>query len=277
MDSNVTRAVAGALTRIFRPLVRILLRRSVPFHTCAELLRWVYADVAMNEFGIEGRKQTKSRVAVITGLSRKEVDRLLKLPPPADRDQGEQKPWHRATRVLSGWAEDPAYRTASGTPRTIPVEGEAPSFQDLVERYSGGTTVRSVLDEVLAAGAVQQSARGRLKLIRPYYVTEVGDRDLQNLDVLGISAAELLKTVDHNIRPDQDDPHFQRLVFQIDVPESARAETRRHVRERCQALANEIDEYLARQARERPEGPSRSPVSRMGIGIYYFEGETDDE
>ena len=272
----MSQAVGGAVTRILRPLVRILLRRSVPYQTCAELLRWVYADVAMKEFGIEGRRQTKSRVAVITGLSRKEVDRLLKLPAPSERSNGEKKPWHRATRVLSGWAEDPSYRTEAGRPQSIPVEGDAPSFQHLVETYSGGTTVRSVLDEVLRAGAVEKLSSGRLKLIRPYYVTEGGDRDLQNLDVLGISGAELLNTIAYNIEPDQTDPRFQRLVFQIDVPEHARDGARAHVRERCQALANEIDGYLAEQAREGGKSDGE-PVHRMGIGIYYFEGDEDDE
>ena len=54
--NKVAQAVAGAVSRIMRPLVRIMLQRSVPYRACAEMLRWVYADVAMREFGIEGRR-----------------------------------------------------------------------------------------------------------------------------------------------------------------------------------------------------------------------------
>lgn len=258
----------GALTRIMRPLVRILLRNSVPFKACADMIKWVYADVAMREFGLPGRKPTKSRVAVITGLSRKEVDRLLKLPKPAEQE--EQKRWHRATRVLSGWAQDPDFQNRSGRPLQILPEGEAISFQTLVERYSGGTTLRSVLDEVLRVGAVSQNpSTGRLKLINPYYLTHADQHELQKLDVLGLSAGDLIDTIEHNIQPDQRDPRFQRLVIQRGLSPAQAKQARAHIRRRAQELANEIDAYLVDLAREEDEDPER--IERLGLGLYYYQ------
>ena len=77
----------------------------------------------------------------------------------------------------------------------LPVEPQAdePSFAALVETYSGGATLRSVLDELVSSGAVERLPDGRLKLLRPYYLTEADGDHSQQLDVLGYSAGHLLE------------------------------------------------------------------------------------
>ena len=65
-----------AIQQLLRPLVRLLLRHSVSFAAFGEIARRVYVDVALKDFAIPGRKPSASRVAVLTGLTRKEVQRL---------------------------------------------------------------------------------------------------------------------------------------------------------------------------------------------------------
>ena len=82
MEAKYLQALSAAALRLLRPLVRILLRGGISYKTFADLVKWVYVDVAMKEFGIAGRKQSISRVSVITGLSRKEVLRVRRLSEP---------------------------------------------------------------------------------------------------------------------------------------------------------------------------------------------------
>ena len=84
MNTKHLQALSAAVLRLLRPLVRILLRNGVSYSSFADLAKWVYVDVAMREFGVEGRKQSVSRVSIITGLSRKEVSRVHQLPKPDD-------------------------------------------------------------------------------------------------------------------------------------------------------------------------------------------------
>ena len=169
------------------------------------------------------------------------------------------------------------YRDSDGSLLDIEVEGAELSFESLVNDYSGGTTLRSVLDEVLRVGAVKRVGRDKLRLIRPYYLVETASDDLQNLDVMGLSAGTLLDTIEQNIRPDQDDLFFQRVVIQADMPNQAIADVKAHVRARCQALANEIDTYLAQQARIHGEDPDQqNKIDKVGIGLYYFQQENEN-
>src|SRR4030043_2117543 len=80
MEENITKAIAAAITKLLHPLVMFLLRNGVPYQTFADIAKRVYVDVATEEFDIPGRKQSKSRVSILTGLSRKEVLRVKCLP-----------------------------------------------------------------------------------------------------------------------------------------------------------------------------------------------------
>ena len=93
-------ALSAATLRLLRPLVRILLRNNVSHRTFAELAKLVYAEVANAEFGIPGKKQTISRIAILSGLTRKEVQRLLTQP--TDTESAVEEEYHRAARVITG-------------------------------------------------------------------------------------------------------------------------------------------------------------------------------
>ena len=69
---TVEQALRAAVVRLLRPLVRLLLRYSVPFSVFEELAKRAYVDVAMQDFEVPGKKSTISRASVLTGLTRQE-------------------------------------------------------------------------------------------------------------------------------------------------------------------------------------------------------------
>src|SRR6185295_11470661 len=125
-------------------LFRLLLRQSVSFGAFEEMAKRAYVDVALKDFAIPGKKQTTSRVAVLSGLTRKEVQRLLS----EGDDDGEEVAdrYNRAARVLTGWARDADFLDRKGKPRILDLEGDE-GFAGLVKRYSGDMPPRAVLDE----------------------------------------------------------------------------------------------------------------------------------
>jgi uncharacterized protein DUF6502 len=106
--------IFSTVSTLLRPLVRILLRNNVPFPTFADLAKRVYVDVATEEFQLPGRMQSISRVALLTGLSRKEVLRVTRLAPPSDSLAAERH--NRAARVVGGWVRDPRFHDGEGQP-----------------------------------------------------------------------------------------------------------------------------------------------------------------
>ncbi|MFZ1802718.1 MAG: DUF6502 family protein, partial [Nitrospira sp.] len=160
-------ALSASTLQLLRPLVRILLRNNVSHRTFAELAKQVYVEVANAEFAIPGKKQTVSRIAILSGLTRKEVQQLLTLPPNSHSNADEE--YHRASRVITGWLRDPKYGDGKGHPRPLSMEGKGGSFSQLVKRYSGDIPVRALLDELVRVGAVKHLKDGRIGLVARGY------------------------------------------------------------------------------------------------------------
>jgi hypothetical protein len=272
MKSQVTKALSAAVTTLLRPLVRLMLRNRIPYRTFADVAKRVYVDVATEEFGIPGRKQSKSRVSIITGLSRKEVLRVMRLPAPDDAGAAER--YNRAARVVGGWVRDRTFRDEAGRPADLPFEGDAASFRQLVKAYSGDAPARAVLDELLRVGAVARTPDGGVRLLDRSYIPRTGEID--KIGILGVDSSDLIATIDHNILH-PDDPYFQRKVCYDNLPSEALPRLKSLAQEQAQALLEQLDRWLSERDRDfNPQAPG-SGRKRAGVGIYYFEGEYGGE
>ena len=260
-------ALSAATLQLLRPLVTILLRNNVSHRTFAELAKLVYVEVANAEFGIAGKKQTTSRIAILTGLTRKEVQRLLAQPPDTEPVSAEE--YHRASRVITGWVRDPDFGDVKGHPHPLRMEGKRASFSTLVKRYSGDIPIRAMADELLRVGAVKQLKDGRICLLSRGYIPQKGP--VEKLQVLGSDTADLIATIDHNLYQKPTKPRFQRKVMYDNVPVEAAREFQTLAAAQGQELLEAIDRWLAH--RDRDVNPASKGTGRMrvGLGIYHFE------
>ncbi|HSW53340.1 MAG TPA: DUF6502 family protein [Sulfuricaulis sp.] len=267
-SSKQQQVIADAILRLMRPLVRVLLRNGVSFHGFADLAKRVYVEVATQEdLTIPGRKPTVSRVAVLTGLTRKEVQRISALPGTPDPEAGER--YNRAARVVSGWVRDPDFSDADGEPLALTPDEGASSFAELVRRYSGDVPPRAVLDELLRVGTVERGEDGRIRLFARSYIPRTSDAD--KFAILGTDVSDLIATIDHNMRQGAADPRFQRKVMYDNLPAEVIPKFRKLGAARAQALLEQMDKWLSQHDRDVQQTVDGSGRMRAGIGIYYFE------
>ncbi len=260
-----------AVLKLLRPLVRILLRNGVPFGTFAELARWVYADVALQEFGLKGRKPSDSRASIVTGLSRKEIRRLRSLAMP-QRDDSSGK-YNRAARVITGWVRDRRFTDAKGRPRDLSFETGKVSFMDLVKTFSGDVPARAILDELLNVGAVTLTEARKIRLVERAYVPRTGEEE--KLAILGTDVADLIQTIDCNLKGAPNAPLYQRKVAYDNIPSEALAEFKQLSAHQAQRLLEHLDRYLARHDRDLNPAVEGTGRMRVGMGIYYFEEDIE--
>lgn len=265
----IERAIDLAVARLLRPLFRVLLRHDKSYRAFEEVARRTYVEVAMEDFGIPGKKPSVSRASILSGLTRKEVQRLLQTPAADDAPATEHR--NRAARVLTAWVRDADYHDPQGQPRPLDVDGEH-GFASLVKRHSGDMPVRAVLDELLRVGAVERQADGRIALLARGYVPRRGAPEM--VGVLGTDVADLIDTIDHNLHhagPDGPAPRFQRKVMYSGVPASALPAFRTLSAERGQALLEQLDRWLNDACEQQAPAEGEPPGVRVGLGIYCFE------
>lgn len=256
------RAISEAMIKVLKPIVRMLLRNGVTYQAFAETLKVVFVQVANEEFRIANRKQSDSRIAVITGLSRKEVKRVAALAPAADAESYVK--FNRAARVIQGWTHDRDF-SENGAPRVLPLEGAQSSFAELVRRYSGDAPPRAVLDELERVGAVERSADDRLTLRARSYQPKTDDAD--RIAMMGDAVSALVETCDRNLT-DGVAPRLQRFVLQGELPTHSVARFEGLAMERVKPVFDGLGAWLDDHGLE----PGTAGVERkkVGVGIYLF-------
>jgi len=272
MDNPLQTALHEAVLTLLRPLTRILIRNGIAYGTFAEWAKKVYVDVAFEDFGEPGKKQTVSRVAALTGVFRREAKRLREFQPGDDAGAGER--YNRAVRVISGWINDTRFQRADGEPADLPVEGSENSFAVLTKDYSGDIPTQAMLKVLKAAGSVREREDGHIQLIKRAFVPS-GDA-LDKLHILGTDAAELFATIDHNLTGDPANLFFQRKVSNPAVRADALPAFRTVSAEKAQALLEELDNWLSQHEVGEASPDSDAEPRYVALGIYYSE-YTDSE
>ncbi len=259
---------AVAIRRLLRPLVRQLISYGFPHPWLNRVLKELYVEVAEQEFALPFKRQTDSRLALVTGLARKEVAALRRARKGGELVEVEDTP---VTHVIGRWMAGPPFATPDGVPRPLPYESpdrSAPSFTALVRQLGVDIPPRAILDELIRTGAASLSAQGMVHLHRQAHIPLSGEDG--KIALLGSDPAEVFATIVHNIeRPET--PWLQRKVVYDNVGGDALAEIREQVRRVGEEFVRRVNALLSSYDRDRSPAAPGGPRSRVAVGVYYFE------
>jgi len=269
MSEGGKSTVLRAFRLLLKPIVRILVRSGVTWKEAAEVCKTTFVEVATSEFGLHGRPTNMSRVAIMTGLGRRDVSRIRKLlaaEQPVDFGR-----INNATRLLTGWHLDAAYLSDSGRPQEIEFTGNEPSFTELAHRYAGDIAPITMLRELQRVGAVMELEDGSLRVLKRFYMPLTIDPEaiLRGGSVL----RDLGNTIDYNLMRDADaSTRFEGRATNVNVRAADLAKFRAFLEEEGQSFLERADEWLSRH--EPPAETQRKyRTTRLGIGIYQIQDD----
>ena len=271
MQDEVQRRILGAFLVVLRPMARILLRFGIGFREFSEIAKTAFVDVASTDYGLRGRPTNISRVAVMTGLTRKEVKRL--------RDKieiGEETLVIKATplsEILHRWHSEEEFLNSNSRPRPLPFAGDTCSFSSLVKKFGGDIPPGALRTELKRVGAIQETDDGVLELVKRSVMPSGLDERLIISLVHG--AYPLLSTISHNIDPDRDvDSWPQLTAFTQSIRKADMPRIKRISSDRLTEITESFDDlFMAYEALHESEQDS-SDQNLVAVGVFYFE-ETD--
>lgn len=274
---NVKLKVLGAFRHLLVPLVRVLLRNAVGFHEFTQIVREVYVKVAIDDFAPSGgAKSTPARVAVITGLTRRELATFVS-------DDGELRRHidvaaTRLANLLQGWHTDSDFVGPYGVPRDLFFERDPSglqTFNELVRRYGGGASARAILRDLAEIDATSVPESGEpVRVLKRTYIPESMAPDA--VEVFARGVRRYSETVQHNFaKSDVGDRLFERWVFPDDgICERDWEVFHALVSERLQELVRELDTKFAWF--ESPQHRGEDGLS-VGVGIYVYRDSKRDQ
>lgn len=260
MADNLT-AAKRAIGALLEPVVRILLRSGIPFAQFAALAKQAYVAVATRDFGLRGRPTNISRVALLTGLTRRDVRKQRQLIELRESD-GEGRISNIA-RVLYYWHSNELYVDANGKPMPLSAEGEAPSFESLYRQYGGGDVpATAALKELIGSGTVVRRDDQKLEAKRRYFMP--AESDPVAIERAGEVLADLGDTVAFNLfREAGERTRFEGRATSRYIPEAVLEEYRDFLEIEGQRFLEQVDDWLSRH-----EDDSRGGRRRVGLGVY---------
>ena len=151
-DAQVSQSACRAL---LKPIASFLMKCGLQWREFAAISKSVFVEVASHEYGLRGRPTNISRVAILTGIGRKDVRKLREEADAQVVLRGADKATG-ATAVLAGWHQDPDFLDARGQPVPLTPDGNPRSFRQLCDRYAGDIPAVAMLKELKRVGAVEE-------------------------------------------------------------------------------------------------------------------------
>jgi Family of unknown function (DUF6502) len=264
------RSIVTASLRWLRPIARWLLKSGVTWKEFAELSRGVFVSVAAEEFGLRGRPTNVSRIALLTGMTRREVRRYREAGVGAQaEDVRAEDDLNHASRVLAGWHLDAEFIDAIGKPRELEAKGQGATFEQLVRRYAGDIPVTALIKELVRSNSIERTPAGRYRALRRFYMPRAMDG--QAVERAGAVIADLATTVEHNLTRDAaEPPRFEGRAQNRHVDPRQLPAFRAFMEREGQAFLERCDEWLSAHEAQQVDA---APVAtlRLGVGIFAIQ------
>lgn len=269
-SNSVQHRVLSAFQRVLKPLIRLALAQGLNYPMLLETLKAVFVQVAEEDFKLEKRQQTDSRISLLTGLHRKDVHRL--------RDQPESTLSQSTLATLGSqlvglWISHPNFTDSDGKPKPLPrlasIGGDS-SFERLVARISKDIRARPVLDEWLRVGVVHIDDNDCVSLNTEAFVPNAGFEEKlyffqQNIhDHVAATAHNLM-----NITP----PMLERCVYYDGMTPAAISELNALATDQGMIALKAVNKRAIELQSEA--GQSTEANQRFTFAAYFYHAKED--
>jgi Family of unknown function (DUF6502) len=271
-------AFVQALRQVLRPLVRVMLTQGITFSYLSELLKSLMVEVAHQDFRLNSKPPTDSRVSLLTGVHRKDVNRLRK----AEMTDEERAPVvvSLGAQLVAQWLGNPVYTDAQGQPKPLPryiSEGGPASFEGLVMGVNSDIRSRVVLDEWTRLGVVHLDDQRRVCLNTQAFVPAKGFDE--KAFYFGHNLHDHAAAAAHNLIG-QEPPFMERSVHYSGLSAQSVEQLAAQSKElgmqallavNKTAMELEKSDALGGMLGDVPsDAPKSVPGQRMTFGIYFY-------
>ena len=265
-------AVISAIRHLLRPLIRLVLSHGISFQVFGELVKSAYVKVAETEFRLASKPQTDSRISLLTGIHRREINRLRN--EPATEINLSQHS-SMSSLLLTIWSGAPEFLDKQSLPVPLPRASKdgGPSFESLVQSVSKDFRARVVLDEWLRQGIVTLDEDDRVHLAPEAFVQP---QDLEEkIFYFGQNIHDHMAATVHNLAGSKP-PFLERCVYYDKLSAESANELAEYSRLVGMKALHSVNKRAV-ELQKRDQG-QLDAVYRTNFGVYNFsEAEAPDE
>jgi hypothetical protein len=266
-------ALAGAVQRLFQPVLRMLVRRGIGARTATEVTKRAYVAATIDVLHERQLPVTPARLSVFTGMTQAEITQIQSALNGSSAAQ--TNTLTELATLLTVWFEDPKYSIAfTGTPIELEFDGPAdrPSFTSLARECASQHPAKDLLVALVRTGAARiNQETGRIQAVSRAFISEpYSQAAIARFERM---VRNLVETSYWNFQStDSAKRRFNRnTIADFSLHPDAEEEFRNLVQSEGQRFLESLDKWLQSQE----EAPDNS--RRVGVAAFHFvepRGET---
>ncbi len=269
MQDDKNNKLNAAFLTLLRPLARLFLRYGRGYREYSELSKSAFVSVASKDYGVHGRPTNVSRIAAMTGMTRKEISRVR-----AKIERGDAAVVERRTpiqEVIDAWQTNDEFLDENGQPADLPLTGGRGTFQSLLKQYAGDIPAGAMRKELQRVGAAELIDDSLLRFCPP--TNGRMKREEKMASQLRAGPFPLLAAIARNECTAHDDEDWpQETISRKTIRKSDVSRVRKLVSVRLRAATTNIADLLdAYSALQNGEGRDE-PLVAVSAGVFYTEG-----
>ena len=261
------------MRRLLRPVIRFALSRSLKFQDLTLALKEEFLELAKAE--LKDSQLSVSKLSVLTGLQRKDVQSLL-----SEENPRSSESKNFITRVIGLWGSSPRFTSNSGRARKLTTRGKNSEFAELVASVNSDLSHVTILAELKRLQLVEVGDNF-VKLLR----TSVPIRDEFPAFVAGAQDAEdIFRAVEANIAQPEEPPHLHIRSSFDNIPKTKLPHLKKKVSELVREFHIQVHALLAAHDRDisameshSTESTSSTDRTRMTVGTFSFSEDLGGE
>lgn len=258
----------NAFSRVLRPLVRVMLARGLNYLVTAEMLKSLFVEIADKEFKLANKRQTDSRVSLLTGVHRKDVKRLRRDTPDVSKQLAPSVSLE--AQVIAAWNANPAAIDEDGMPMPLArfaQDGGEQSFETLVKNISTDIHPRALLDEWLRRGIVEINDKNQVRLLAEAFIPDEGQDE--KIFYFGHNLHDHAATSAHNMLGGAP-PFLERCIHYDGLDADAVAAIRDLATKHGMRALRAVNARAAEALYAGRDKPPAHPL-RLTFGVYFYQ------
>jgi hypothetical protein len=262
-------ALVKAVSMLSRPLIRLLIEKGITFPQFRELMKTLYVEVATEDFSLDEKKPSDSRVFVLTGVHRKDIKRI--------RQQAEQETSTITSsaslsgEIIARWNSMAEFLDEKDKPRPLLKSGkdDIAGFEQLVSSVNKDVRSRVILEEWLRLNIVRMKG-DYVVLNKSAFVTNKDFKEMAYY--LGHHVHDHLASCVNNIMA-KDEPMLERSVYYASLTE----DSVNKLNVIANKKGNELLQHLNKQAVKLYDVDKNKAdaIHRMRLGVYWYQAQHD--
>ncbi len=248
------------LTLVLRPIVRFCLRHNLRIQEFNAVAKTLFVSLSRQELVEQQTEPTVSRISIITGLQRRDVNRLLGEP------RMESSEDSMTYRIIGQWSQDRRYGDKkTGKPKILRYKGRVSEFKSLVASVSTDINAATVLFELERIGAVEQTESGIRLLASAERVQ--GDPE-EGYTLVSRDIDDLLRAIDQNLGSKAETVNLHARtefdnIYVDDVPKIAK-----WMLKEGSAFHKKVREFLSRFDKDINPKNRRRGGAKVALGAF---------